>query len=55
MTITDLTDVGGATDSDLTWNPLNGFVLKFYTRSICSSSNKTIFVRIAARVNSSVY
>lgn len=48
MTITDLTDVGGATYSDVTSNLLNVFILKFYTRSICGSSNKTIFVRIAA-------
>jgi len=47
MTITNLTDVGGATDSDLTWNPLKVFILKFNTRCICGSSNKTIFVRIA--------
>jgi len=48
MTITDLTDVGAATHSDLTWNPLNVIILKFYTRSICGSSNKTVSVRIAA-------
>jgi hypothetical protein len=48
MTITDLTDVGGATDSDLTWNPLNVIILKFYTLSIFGSSNKTVSVRIAA-------
>jgi hypothetical protein len=48
MSITDLTDVGGGIDSDLTWNPLNVFIVKFYMSSICGSSNKTIFVRIAA-------
>ena len=48
MSITDFTDVDGATGSDLTWNPLSVFILKFHARSICGSSNKTIFVRIAA-------
>ena len=44
MTITYLTDVGGATDCGLTWNPLNVYTLKFYTPSICGSSNKTIYL-----------
>jgi hypothetical protein len=48
MTITVLTDVGVATDSDLTCNPLNFIILKFYIRSICGSRNKTVSVRIAA-------
>jgi hypothetical protein len=47
VTITTLTD-GGARDSDLSWNPLKVFVLEFNTRSICGSSNKTIFVSIVA-------
>jgi hypothetical protein len=48
MTIIDIMDVSGATDSDLTRNPLKVFILKVYTRSTCDSSNKTIFVRTAA-------
>jgi hypothetical protein len=48
MTIRDIMDVGGATDSDLTRNTLKVFILKVYTRCTCDSSNKPIFLRIAA-------